>query len=519
MKRIGWLLVAAIGFATPAFAQTATASRPELDAIVDEVVARYRLPGLAIGVVEHGEVVYRRGVGELVAGSGEPVTSETLFKIASNSKSMTTALLARLVDAGKLRWDDPVTKHLPQFRMYDDWVTREMQVRDLLIHDSGLRAGAGDLMLWPEPNSFSRADVIHGLRYLKPVHSFRSRYDYDNLMYIVAGEVAAAAGGAPYETLLRHEVFEPLGLKRCRIGEWNRDSVGNVAQPHRREGDRNLPVREDGAVVANTTMAAAGGVRCSLDDMLTWVRAWLRPDSSAAPWLSAEQRRALWSAQMPMPVSQRQRDWDGSRYSAYGYGWRLADVDGTFKVSHTGTLMGMYSVVTMLPERDVGFVVLINGEAEEARTVLNQMLVKRYSAPAQRRDVAYYAQALERERAATPPAQRAPDTSARKPATADAMRPWLGRYGDPWFGEVSLCAKNGRVRFVSRKSPLLSGTVQRVGARWLVDWDEVSVDAEAWLDFDAAPGAGTMRMAKVDPEADFSYDYEDLAFVRVGGCD
>ncbi|KQZ60404.1 penicillin-binding protein [Lysobacter sp. Root559] len=472
-----------------------------------------------MGVIEHGEVVYRRGVGELVAGSGEPVTPETLFKIASNSKSMTTALLARLVDAGKLRWDDPVTKHLPQFRMYDDWVTREMQVRDLLIHDSGLRAGAGDLMLWPEPNSFSRADVIHGLRYLKPVHSFRSRYDYDNLMYIVAGEVAAAAGGAPYEILLQREVFEPLGLQRCRIGEWNRDSVGNVAQPHRREGDRNLPVREDGAVVANTTMAAAGGVRCSLDDMLTWVRTWLRPDNAAAPWLSAEQRRALWSAQMSMPVSQRQRDWDGSHYSAYGYGWRLADVDGTFKVSHTGTLMGMYSVVTMLPERDVGFVVLINGEAEEARTVLNQVLVKRYSAPAQRRDVAYYAQALERERAATPPAQRAPDTSARKPATTDAMRPWLGRYGDPWFGEVSLCAQGARVRFVSRKSPMLSGTVQRVDARWLVDWDDVSVDAEAWLDFGAAPDTGTMKMAKVDPEADFSYDYEDLAFVRVGGCD
>jgi CubicO group peptidase (beta-lactamase class C family) len=432
---------------------------------------------------------------------------------------MTTALLARLVDAGKLRWDDPVTKHLPQFRMYDDWVTREMQVRDLLIHDSGLRAGAGDLMLWPEPNSFRRADVIHGLRYLKPVHSFRSRYDYDNLMYIVAGEVAAAAGGAPYETLLPREVFGPLGLKRCQIGEWNRASVGNVAQPHRREGERNLPVREDGAVIANTTMAAAGGVRCSLDDMLSWVLTWLRPDPSATPWLSAEQRRALWAPQMPMPVSQRQRDWDGSRYSAYGYGWRLSDVDGTFKVSHTGTLMGMYSVVTMLPERDVGFVILINGEAEEARTVLNQVLVKRYSAPAQHRGVVYYAQALERERAATPPAQRAPDTSARRPADAESMRPWLGRYQDPWFGEVSLCAKDGRVRFVSQKSPLLSGTVQRVGARWLVDWDDPSIDAEAWLDFGAASDEGTMTMAKVDPEADFSYDYEDLAFVRANGCD
>ncbi|WP_082607126.1 serine hydrolase [Lysobacter sp. Root983] len=521
MKHLWLVLTLALVAAAPVFAHEAPAPRPEIDAFVDDVVARYRLPGLAIGVIEHGEVVYRRGVGELVAGGGEPVTPETLFKIASNSKSMTTALLARLVDAGKLRWDDPVTKYLPQFRMYDDWVTREMQVRDLLIHDSGLRAGAGDLMLWPEPDRFSRADVIHGLRYLKPMHSFRSRYDYDNLMYIVAGEVAAAAGGAPYEELLRREVFAPLGLKRCRIGEWRRDEVGNIAQPHRREGLRNLPVREDGAVIANSTMAAAGGVRCSLDDMLSWVRTWLRPEASATPWLSAEQRRALWAPQMPMPVSQRQRDWDGSRYSAYGYGWRLSDVDGSFKVSHTGTLMGMYSVVTMLPERDVGFVILINGEAEEARTVLNQVLIKHYAAPSQGRDVAYYARALERERANTPAAQRAPDTSARAPAGIDAMQGWLGRYQDPWFGSVSLCAQDGRVRFVSRKSPMLSGTVQRVGQRWLVDWDDDSVDAEAWLDFatGAAPQGGAMTLAKVDPEADFSYDYEDLAFVRTGGCD
>lgn len=520
MKRPWLILFAALGCAAPALAQQAPQPQAAMDAIVDEVVQRYRLPGLAIGVVENGEVVYRRGVGELVAGGGEPVTPQTLFKIASNSKSMTTALLARLVDAGKLRWDDPVIKHLPQFRMYDDWVTREMQVRDLLIHDSGLRAGAGDLMLWPEPNRFNRADVIHGLRYLKPVHSFRSRYDYDNLMYIVAGEVAAAAGGAPYETLLRREVFQPLGLQGCRIGEWRRDSVGSVAQPHRREGERNLPVRQDGAVIANTTMAAAGGVRCSLDDMLVWVRSWLRPEPSATPWLSAEQRRALWAPQMPMPVSQRQRDWDGSRYSAYGYGWRLSDVDGRFKVSHTGTLMGMYSVVTMLPERDVGFVILINGEAEEARTVLNQVLVKHYTAPEQRRDVAHYAQALERERAATPAARRAPDTSARRPAEVQALRNWLGRYRDPWFGEVALCARDGRVRFVSQKSPMLSGTVQRVGERWLVDWDEASVDAEAWLTFaaDAALGAAGLTLAKVDPEADFSYDYEDLAFVRAGRC-
>lgn len=368
-----------------------TARQAAFDRIVDQVQARYRLPGFAIGVVEDGEVVYRRSAGELVAGVGRAIGSDTLFKIASNSKAMTAAALARLVDAGKLRWDDPVTKYLPDFRMHDDWVSREMQVRDLLIHNSGLRAGAGDLMLWPEPNDFTRADILRGLRYLKPVHSFRSRYDYDNLLYIVAGEVAAAAGGAPHEAVLRREVFAPLGLSRCRIGAWDRDAAGGVAQPHALRDGRYVVVRRDPARIAASTMDAAGGVRCSLDDMTRWLRAWLDPQrlgDDGAPWLSAQQRAAVWRAQMPMNVSQRQREWSRTRFAAYGYGWRLSDADGEFKVSHTGTLMGMYSLVTLLPERRSGFVVLINGEAGDARSVLDQLLTRHYTAPGERRDAA-----------------------------------------------------------------------------------------------------------------------------------
>ncbi len=488
-----------------------------IDAAFDEVFARYRLPGMAMGIVENGRIVHTRTAGELVAGGGEPVDARTLFKVASNTKSMTTATLARLVDAGKLRWDDPVTKWLSQFRMHDAWVGRQMQVRDLLIHNSGLRAGAGDLMLWPEPNNFTRADIIHGLAYLKPQRSFRAGYDYDNLMYIVAGEIAAAAGGAPYEALVRREVFDPLGMSRCRVGEWSRSAVGNVAQPHMRQGERNIPVREDGDTIRASTMDPAGGVRCSLDDMLRWIQAWLQP---RATWLSKEQREAVWAPQMPMPLSKRMREWDNSHFSAYGYGWRLADVDGVFKVSHTGTLMGMYSVVTMLPDKGVGFVVLINGEGEAARTVLNQVLVKHYTSGDTTQTVAHYATLLEQEDARRPAAEKAPDTTSRKRATVAELASALGRYRDPWFGDVSVCRDGDAVRWRSDRSPMLDGIVQRVGSRMLVDWDDDSVDAEAWLDFrgrTASEGAD-LTMAKVDPQADFSYDYEDLAFQRVGDC-
>lgn len=505
------------------------ARRPAIDAEFDAAFARFELPGLAVGVVEDGEITYMRAAGELRAGGGEPVTPRTLFKIASNSKAMTTALLARLVDQDKLGWDDPVVKHLPDFRMHDPWVTREIQVRDLLIHNSGLGAGAGDLMLWPEPNLFTREDVVAGMAHLKPIHSFRSRYAYDNTLYIVAGEVAAAAAGAEsYEALLRNEVFEPLGLERCRVGEWRRDEAGEVAQPHIRIDGRNVPVREDGDVVAAVPMAAAGGIRCSLDDMLRWIAMWLQPERFGLvddePWLSREQRQALWTAHTPMPLGRRLREWDGARFHAYGYGWRLNDADGLLKVSHTGTLSGMYSAVTLLPELGVGFVVLMNGGGSDARSALVQALSKRFTAPeAVDRTVAYYADAIAAEAAANAgdTGASAPDTSSRRVAGTDAMAPWLGVYRDPWFGEASVCRRGDVVRFAAAKSPMLTGTVMRVGERLLVDWDEVSVDAEAWLAFAEADDAGappTLAMAKVDPQADFSYDYQDLAFVRVDDC-
>jgi CubicO group peptidase (beta-lactamase class C family) len=491
------------------------------DEAFDAVMARYDLPGLALGVIENGRVVYRRTAGELVAGSGDPVTPDTLFKIASLSKAMTASVLARQVDAGKLRWDDAVIRHLPQFRMYEPWVTANMQVQDLLVHNSGLPEGGGDLMLWPEPNHFTRADILAGLAYLKPAYSFRSGYAYDNLLYVVAGEVAAAVGGAPYEELVRREVFEPLGLA-CRVGEWRRDAAGDVAQPHMRRGGRNVAVRVDAAVVPAITSAAAGGIRCSLDDMLAWMQNWLEPDPAQTAWLSEAQRRAMWTPHTPMPISERRRDWDDTHDYAYAFGFRLADVDGAWTVSHTGTLMGMYSAMTLLPDQGNGFVLLTNGEAGDARIVLNEVLLKHFTAPGDARTADRYAEQLAIESTA-PQRGRAPETSSRRPAAPEARSLRTGIWRDPWFGEVSICAASRTVRFSAAKSPLLTGTVIQAGERFLVDWDDPTVDVEAWLDFPPlavdSSSPGLLTMAKVDPEGDFSFDYEDLGLTWERACE
>lgn len=485
--------------------------KAQFDKAVQDTFERYRLPGLAVGVIEKGDVVYVKALGERVAGSGEKIDGDTLFKIASNTKAMTTGVLARLVDQGKLKWDDPVAKWIPEFRMFNPWVTQNMQVRDLLIHDSGLGAGAGDLMFWPEPNRYTREDIIHGLQYLKPVSQFRGKYAYDNSMYVVAGEVAARAGGKPYAQLVREEVFDTLGMTRCQVGAWNAQDVGNIAQPHMRTERGNVPVREDGDVVPDTTSSSAGGIRCSVNDMLKWMAMWLDPDNH---WVSDAQRRALWSIQMPMPISPILRKWDDTRFYGYGYGWRLSDVDGQWKVAHTGTLMGMYSSVILLPDLRDGIVILVNGVGENARTALGETLVKHFTKPAQKVDVAFYAKDLEAPAASAPVASKAPDTSRRVAATKADAKDLLGIWRDPWFGEASVCEANGRIEFRSAKSLLLVGQVMNVNGRHLIHWDDKSVDAEAWMDL----ADGHVKLAPVDPDTDFSYDFHDLDFAKAGEC-
>lgn len=491
-----------------------------IDALVRDVISHYDLPGIAVGVVEGDNIILARGYGETLVGSGNPVTTQSLFKIASNSKAMTAALLARLVDQGKLRWDDPVISHLPTFRMYDPWVTQQMQVRDLLIHNSGLGLGAGDLMLWPEPNDFSRADVLAGLAHLKPTSSFRSAYAYDNLLYIIAGEVAAAVGGEQYEALLAREVFQTLGLDRCRVGEFSRASVGDIAQPHRRSLDGNAAGRVDGEMIPAITSAAAGGVRCSLDDMLVWLRNWLDPDLTP-DWLSDTQRAAMQRAHMPMPISSRSKRWEGTHFLGYGYGFRISDANGVYRVGHTGTLSGMYSALAMFPDSHRGYVFLINGEASDARIVLEAALTRLMTRPGSKSQIEEFARELKAERAASGAAEARAQAAQREPVSPGELKRQLGIYHDPWFGEIRLCSKGETVQWASRKSPRMHGTVQRANGRLLVAWDDAgNAGADAWLDIGSAGTESlTMSMRAIDPETDFSYDFHDLSPQRTQDCD
>jgi hypothetical protein len=314
---------------------------------------------------------------------------------------------------------------------------------------------------------------------------------------------------------MRREIFQPLGMSRCQIGTWNRDEVGNVAAPHVWRSGQYAEVHAAGPLEQAATMDAAGGVRCSLHDMLTWAMNWLSPTPEQLAWLPQRQRQREWTSYTPMPIAARRHAWDGTLFYSYGYGWRIADVDGQMTVSHTGTLSGMYSAMTLLPFQNSGFVFLINADADSARTVLIEVLTKQFTAPQKARSVASYAEELaraEQQQGTT----RVPDTSSRRLATATELQDQLGVWRDPWFGEARLCPAGDGVLFASQKSPKLSGQVMRAGEQYLVHW--ANGNSEVWLHF-PQQGEDTLHLAKIDAAGDFSDDFEDMAFKRDHACE
>lgn len=212
-----FVLLTLVSAGLPALAQgTRTPQKaslpPDLEATVARVMKTFEVPGLSLAIVKDGQVLLAKGYGVKKLGEPDPVDARTLFGIASNSKVFTAVALGMLVDEGKIRWDAPVIDYLPDFQMYDPAVSREITVRDLLCHRCGLGLGAGDLMLWPA-SDLNREEILRRVRYIRPSSSFRTRYAYNNIMFVVAGELLERVSGLRWEDFVREKIQKK--------SEWN----------------------------------------------------------------------------------------------------------------------------------------------------------------------------------------------------------------------------------------------------------------------------------------------------------
>ncbi len=483
----------------------------------------FDVPGVSIGIIKDGKITHLKGYGQANIQTKAQVNQDTLFKIASNSKAFTTAALALLVDEGKLKWSDKVIQHLPEFKMKDPWVTKEFNIRDLLTHRSGLGVGAGDLMLWPEPTKFTRKDVIHNLRYLEPVGSFRDEYAYDNLLYIVAGELIAKISGQSWESFIENRIFKKLGMKQCFAGGVDTKKNKNLAAPHAIVSDSLVLLEKNKINDKVNLMAAAGGIKCSAKDLLTWVGMQLNLGrmTNGDTFISEKQIKQQWQPVTTLPISYSMKVFDKTRYRSYAFGWRVSNYHREHRVSHTGTLGGFMSQIIMLPERNLGIVILTNQQSSSARNSLARGLMNielnQFSDRSQKltKDwVNYYVEANKAGKARS--SGKSGQSNVLERIIPSNQNNLLGDYRDPWFGGISLKGDGQKVVFNSKMSPRMTGDVfYHEKNKWWVKWHDRSFEADAWIIFSKNKlGKIVMKMQAISADADFSFDFQDLNFTK-----
>jgi CubicO group peptidase (beta-lactamase class C family) len=504
-----------------AAAVPAPASAASLDAEVERARREFEIPGVAIAVVKDGRVVLAKGYGVRRVGAPDPVDAGTLFAIASNTKAFTAAALGLLIADARLDWDDPVTRHLPSFQMYDPYASREITVRDLLTHRSGLGLGQGDLLYFP-PSTFTRKEIVEKVRYLKPASSFRSRYAYDNILYIVAGEVVAAVSGASWEGFVRDRLLVPLGMRDSVATASALPGGANLAAPHARVEGAVRVVAPDAA----DNIAAAGGILSSARDMARWVSALLQaggsPTAAAAspPVLPPRLVHEMWSAETVMPIAEPPAPLAAlkPRFLAYGLGLSVRDYQGRRMVTHTGGLSGMVSRVMLVPEEGLGVVVLTNQESGSGRDAIAYGALDRFLGAPARDWIGPFKEAArigEEHARAVEVGQAAARAGGSRPSLPLAK--YAGRYRDAWYGEAAIEVAADRLLLRFSRSPALVGDLEH----WQYDtfvarWRDRRVP-DAFVSFALRPDGSVdqVKMAAVSPAADFSYDYQDLLLVPV----
>lgn len=421
----------------PALAQPAPAPDPlaGFQDFAARVLESWGAPGLAVAVVKDGKVVLEEGFGTLLAGGGDPVDAHTVFAIASTSKAFTAATLGTLVDDGRLSWDDPVVEHLPTFRLHDPWVTREMTVRDLLSHRSGLPRGDH---LW-YLSALDREAVVARAALLEPASSFRSRYGYQNIMFITAGEVAEAVTGATWDELVEGRIFRPLGMERSTTTTQALVGMENVATPH---------VRLDGAVVPIAwpdfdNVGAAGAINASVHDLSRWLRAQLGGGTVDGTTLWSDSvAREMWEPNTVVPLgAETRRTHPETHLQSYGLGWFLQDYRGRLVVRHGGSLDGMRAHVALVPEEGLGVVALTNLNESRIPVAVVWDVIDRYLPPREEpRDWnAVLLAEAERDRKAAE--ERRAEAEAERVAGTRPSLPreaYAGRYESPLGGRLEV---------------------------------------------------------------------------------
>lgn len=490
----------------------------DLDAYVALSMKTFEVPGMAVAIVKDGKVVLQKGYGVRKLGEATPVDENTLFGIGSNTKAFTSAALATLVDEGKISWDDPVYERLKGFEMYDPYVSKEMRIRDLLCHRSGLGLGEGDLMFWPH-TTFTRDDVVYRLRFLKPKSSFRTTYAYSNVMFVTAGQLVAEVSGKSWDEYLKERIFVPLGMKNTNSSATAFKPGEDWASPHSKVDGKLQPIP-----VENLDNAGpAGSINSSVADMSKWVLLQLnrgKIPGTETRIFSEKSSQEMWAQQMIVPVRPAPSELKNlqAHFAGYGLGWGLRDYKGRKLVSHSGGVAGYVTRVMLVPEENLGVVILTNAEEDAAfESVLFHILDAYLGGPTEDYIAGFKAEGDKQRKEADVTMSKAAQARAAESKPSLPLEKYAGEYSDPWYGKVTIKPENGGLVLNFERTEKGLADLQH----WQYDtfkahWRDHTVE-DAFVTFSLKPDGliDHFTMVAVSPLADFSFDYQDLYFTPV----
>lgn len=442
LKFIFTILTISLLFNSKAFSQVNPASVQKLDDYIEKARQQWEAPGLAVAVVKDGKIIFAKGYGIRQLGKTEKVDGQTIFAICSTTKAITAAAMGMLVDEGKVKWDDKVIKHLPDFQLYDPYVTRELRVRDLFTHNAGL--GNADF-LWGDTD-LSSDEVLQRLRLLPPSYPFRGGYTYQNIMYLAAGKLIEKVSGISWEDFVEKRIFQPLGMTNTYSNQQRSLVQKNRSIPHHKIEGKIMPITDSNA----DAIAPAGSVWSSIEDMAKWMqfvldsanvngKPLLKPETYTE-WLKPQ---AIVTDAGFYPTQTLTKP----HWKTYALGWFQHDYNGRAVSFHTGSLAGTIAILGTIPDEKVGVYVFGNLDHAEVRHAIMYKVFDVFGGQENGRDWStefkklYDGLAQKSEEAEKKQlAQRVMSTKPSLP-----LEKYVGTYSSPLYGDLKITLQNGKL--------------------------------------------------------------------------
>ena len=419
-----------------------------LDSYFQKSLDEWQIPGMAIAIINADSIVFSKGYGYANINKKTKVDANTLFAVASNSKAFTASSIAKLVEEGKLNWDDKVIDYLPYFKMYNDYVTNNFTISDLLSHRSGLETFSGDLLWYG--TTLKPKEIISAQKYLAPKYEFRTTFGYSNIAFLTAGKIIEKISEKTWQEYIQHNFLDPLQMNRTLTSTKQINGTNNVATPYYSESGLNHEVNW----LNWDNIAPAGALISSANDFSKWLILNLNAGHSNNTSIFSEKSfNKLTTPHVNFEVG---KNTENVHFKSYGLGWSIQDYEGAKIISHSGGYDGMISKSFFIPEKQIGAVILTNSINWVSSALTNKILDVLLTNNFEGKDWSANYLKYKKQQDSLDIVKRIDTEGLRDKLQKNhfELKKYLGIYKDKIYGTVTVTEKNNILHFQMDKTPI-----------------------------------------------------------------